>query len=159
MSWLLSLINPRRACAARVTVVGLCVCVCVCVCLSATILALQAIYEAAYERYQQHGLEKQKGDFAETTAFERDKLARSRTTLRGPTHPISGAHACIDAINAAHLDLIRLLSVHWRHKKPQRRVCIDSHMLSTTVACELLAQANKPSPAHRACAVRRGFVL
>ena len=29
-------INPRRACAARVTVVGLCVCVCVCVsvCLS-----------------------------------------------------------------------------------------------------------------------------
>ena len=30
------LINPRRACAARVTVVGLCVCV------SATILALQA---------------------------------------------------------------------------------------------------------------------
>ena len=27
-----SLINPRRACAARVTVLGLCVCVCVCVC-------------------------------------------------------------------------------------------------------------------------------
>ena len=25
-------INPRRACAARVTVLGLCVCVCVCVC-------------------------------------------------------------------------------------------------------------------------------
>ena len=41
-------INPRRACAARVTVVVLCVCV------STTILALQAIlYEAAYERYQQ----------------------------------------------------------------------------------------------------------
>ena len=64
-------------------------------CLSATILALQAIYEAAYERYQQQGLEKQKGDFAETTPFESDKLARSRTALRGPTHPISGAHACI----------------------------------------------------------------
>ena len=31
----LRLINPRRACAARVTVLGLCVCVCVCVCLSA----------------------------------------------------------------------------------------------------------------------------
>ena len=30
--------NPRHACAARVTVVGLCVCVC----LSVTILALQA---------------------------------------------------------------------------------------------------------------------
>ena len=25
------IINPRRACAARVTVLGLCVCVCVCV--------------------------------------------------------------------------------------------------------------------------------
>ena len=37
-------INPRRACAARVTVVVLCVCLSVClfVCLSATILALQA---------------------------------------------------------------------------------------------------------------------
>ena len=34
------LINPRRACAARVTVVVLCVCVSVCV--STTILALQA---------------------------------------------------------------------------------------------------------------------
>ena len=32
-----AIINPRRACAARVTVVGslcVCVCVCVCVCLS-----------------------------------------------------------------------------------------------------------------------------
>ena len=38
------LINPRRACAARVTVVVLCVCLSVClfVCLSPTILALQA---------------------------------------------------------------------------------------------------------------------
>ena len=26
-----SVINPRRACAARVTVLGLCVCVCVCI--------------------------------------------------------------------------------------------------------------------------------
>ena len=31
-------INPRRACAARVTVLGLCVCVCVCVCLSVCLL-------------------------------------------------------------------------------------------------------------------------
>ena len=36
------LINPRRACAARVTVVVLRVCVCVCVCVSTTILGLQA---------------------------------------------------------------------------------------------------------------------
>ena len=28
---LAGIINPRRACAARVTVLGLCVCVCVCV--------------------------------------------------------------------------------------------------------------------------------
>ena len=41
-------INPRRACAARVTVLGLCVCLSVClsiclsVCLSVSILALQA---------------------------------------------------------------------------------------------------------------------
>ena len=27
------IINPRRACAARVNVLGVCVCVCVCVCL------------------------------------------------------------------------------------------------------------------------------
>ena len=27
----ISVVNPRRACAARVTVLGLCVCVCVCV--------------------------------------------------------------------------------------------------------------------------------
>ena len=39
-----TIINPRRACAARVTVVVLCVCqsVCLFVRLSATILALQA---------------------------------------------------------------------------------------------------------------------
>ena len=36
--------NHDSACAARVTVVVLCV--------SATILGLQAIYEAAYERYE-----------------------------------------------------------------------------------------------------------
>ena len=32
------IVNPRRACAARVTVLGLCVCVCVCVsvCVSVT---------------------------------------------------------------------------------------------------------------------------
>ena len=43
---LLFIINPRRACAERVTVVVLCVCVyvCVCVCLSAhAILAVHAI--------------------------------------------------------------------------------------------------------------------
>ena len=40
-----SIINPRRACAERVTVVVLCVCVCVCmyVCHAHAILAVRAI--------------------------------------------------------------------------------------------------------------------
>ena len=45
------LINPRRACAARVTVVGLCVCLSVC--LSVDDYSRTTGYEAAYERYQQ----------------------------------------------------------------------------------------------------------
>ena len=49
------LINPRRACAARVTVVGLCVClfVCLSVCLFVDDYSRTTGYEAAYERYQQ----------------------------------------------------------------------------------------------------------
>ena len=49
------LINPRRACAARVTVVVLCVCLSVClfVCLSVSNYSRTTGYEAAYERYQQ----------------------------------------------------------------------------------------------------------
>ena len=42
------IINPRRACAARVTVVGLCVCLSV-----VDDYFRTAGYEAAYERYQQ----------------------------------------------------------------------------------------------------------
>ena len=44
----------------------------------------------------------------------------------------------------AYLDRVRLLSLSWRHKKSQRMACIDSRVLSTTVAslcqtlCELL---------------------
>ena len=44
-------INPRRACAARVTVVVLCVCLFVC--LFVSIYSRTTGYEAAYERYQQ----------------------------------------------------------------------------------------------------------
>ena len=47
-----------------------------------------------------HGLEIEIGDFAETTAFESDKLARLRTTLRGPTHQYAvRMHILLDAIN------------------------------------------------------------
>ena len=34
----------------------------------------------------------------------------------------------------AYLDRVRSLCVPWKHKKSQRRACIDSRMLSTTVA-------------------------
>ena len=33
-------VNPRRACVARVAVLGLCVCVCVCVCVRVCVSAL-----------------------------------------------------------------------------------------------------------------------
>ena len=48
-------INPRRACAARVTVVILCVCLAVClsVCFFVSDYSRTTGYEAAYERYQQ----------------------------------------------------------------------------------------------------------
>ena len=47
----LPIINPRRACAARVTVVGLCVCLSVC--LFVDDYSRTTGYKAAYERYQQ----------------------------------------------------------------------------------------------------------
>ena len=51
---MLTVINPRRACAARVTVVGLvCLFVCLSVCLSVDDYSRTTGYEAAYERYQQ----------------------------------------------------------------------------------------------------------
>ena len=37
---LTGIINPRRACAARVTVLGLCVCVCVCLCVCVSVCLL-----------------------------------------------------------------------------------------------------------------------
>ena len=50
-----TIINPRRACAARVIEVGLCVClfVCLSVCLFVDDYSRTTGYEAAYERYQQ----------------------------------------------------------------------------------------------------------
>ena len=47
----LNVVNPRRACAARVTVVVLCVCLSVCLFVSD--YSRTTGYEAAYERYQQ----------------------------------------------------------------------------------------------------------
>ena len=77
-------IHPRRACASRVTVVV----VCLSVYLSTTILALQATRRLMSDTNSFSGTwaRKKNGDFAETTAFESDKLTRARTALRGPTH-------------------------------------------------------------------------
>ena len=57
----LSLINHRRACAARVTVLGLCTCVCVRV--RRSILAPRAITRDTYERLQRHMGSKNKKAF------------------------------------------------------------------------------------------------
>ena len=52
--WGCQVINPWRACAARVTVFGLCVCVCVCVCVGATYMYSRTTRNmAAKKRYQQ----------------------------------------------------------------------------------------------------------
>ena len=47
-------INPRRACAARVTVLGLCICVSVsvCVCVSVSTYSRTTGTKPAHERYQ-----------------------------------------------------------------------------------------------------------
>ena len=77
--------NPRRACAARVTVVILCVCLsaCLSVCLSVSDYSRTTGYEAAYERYQQlqcyiQGYENERVDCAEMTAFERYGVKTSK---------------------------------------------------------------------------------
>ena len=61
----MAIINPRRACTARVTVVGLYVCV------STLILAIRGGLLAIPAASELREPEKQKGDFPESTAFER----------------------------------------------------------------------------------------
>ena len=77
-------INPWRACAARVTVVVLCVClsVCVSVCLSTTILALQATRRLMSDTntFSATRAGKECGDFAVTIAFERYGVKTSEKT-------------------------------------------------------------------------------
>ena len=151
-------INPRRTCAARVAVVVLSLCVSACRCLFCHYRlrgSLSAIPTAA-ELCEAKIL---KSDFAETTAFESEKLARSRTELRGPTHQLAVHMRILCAFKmrgAANLDRVLSLCVPWRHKNSQRMACIDSRMLYTTVAspcqtlCELLAgETHTDSPAHK----------
>ena len=72
--------NPRRACAARVTVVILCVCLFVCQ--STTILALQATRRlmSNTKSFSAARATKIFGDFAETTVFERYGVKTSEKT-------------------------------------------------------------------------------
>ena len=160
-----SLIIPRRACAARVTIVVPCICVCL------SILALQGTRRLMSDTNSFSGTwaRRRKWRFCWNDCVRERQTATVVDSVAWPNPSISSAHASIrrdQRSMLAHLDLIRLLCVPWRHKKPQRRVCIDSRMLSTTVACpcQTLCElprvnAYKPSPARRVCAVRRGFAL
>ena len=72
-------INPRRACAARVTVVVLCVCLSVClsVCLFVSYYSRTTGYEAAYEQYQQPTYHFKIYVYTVPGAYEPPKAARS----------------------------------------------------------------------------------
>ena len=94
-------INPRRACAARVTVVVLCVCLFVClsvclfVCLSVSIYSRTIGYKAAYERYQQLQCYKgRKNDVAILLKRLRSRdIAKTSEKANMPSPSINGGHA------------------------------------------------------------------
>ena len=100
-----SFINPRRACVARVTVLGVFVCVCVCrsvclsVCLSTFIHKQQATgNEAAREQYThlQHNKRSKNNvaDLAKTAVSWQGEQAPPWTTFRDPTHQLARC-ACV----------------------------------------------------------------
>ena len=88
------IVNPWCACAARVTVLGMCtVCLSVClsVCVSTLFSALQATKQMASNS---NGLSVASariiinGDFPETATFKLEKLVVTRSRLNGPTHQL-----------------------------------------------------------------------
>ena len=89
-------INPRRACAARVTVLGLSVCVCVCV--SVYLNSRTTGNEAACERYTRLQRSKRSknnvADLVKTAAFWQEKSAPPWTKFRDPTHQLARC-ACV----------------------------------------------------------------
>ena len=93
-------INPRRACAARVTVLGLCVCLCVCV--SAPLYSRTSRNYAAnkkYERLQRHLGSKNK------KAFCLRKLERYLLTIRighFVARALSCLYACVCIVYVCH---------------------------------------------------------
>ena len=93
-------INPRRACAARVTVLGSCVC------LSVYFNSRPTGYEPAYERYQQ--LKRTKGsknnvaDFAEMSAFKLQReTGAARDDIAWPNPSISVVTCALGIIIAS----------------------------------------------------------
>ena len=91
------LVNPRRACAARVTVVVLCVCVSVCRLSVKSHLTYEASVRPENAVTYSAGNEGQKicGDLPETTAFKSysAKHERKSQLLIIPTHPRSAFSA------------------------------------------------------------------
>ena len=81
-----AIISPRRACAARVTVLGVCVCVYVSVCMCVYDYSRTTDYEAIPTASVLQGQEKQYGDFAETTAFGRYGVKTSEKAYMHTEH-------------------------------------------------------------------------
>ena len=94
------LINPRRACAARVTVLGLSVSQSVC--LSTTILALQAAkrHQSDTNSYSAtKAIENKNGDFAKTKAFEIDHVACTSPSISGVSTRTRSPGPCLQPLD------------------------------------------------------------
>ena len=88
---------------------------------------------------------KNKGRFSLSDCVQERQTGTVADCVAWPNPSISGDHAyarCDQRGMLAHLDLIRLLCVPCRHNEPPRRACIDSRMLSTTIAspCQTLRE-------------------
>ena len=66
--------------------------------------------------------------------FMREGFALPSARMRSEGCSTSTVNKPICKFAQAYLDRVRSLCVPWKHKKSQRRACIDSRMLSTTVA-------------------------
>ena len=108
----LFIINPRRACAARVTCPSVRLSVCLSVCYH--VFGYHAQQTGKIATPALHWLDFKNGDFRKSYS---EVMASEQANM------------------LAYLDLIR---VPRRHKKSQRKACIDSRMLSTTVASPCL---------------------
>ena len=115
--------NPRRACAARVTV--------------SVNLTSRVFVSLTKDTTYLRGNEGQN--------FERFSLKTLRCKARAANAifiAAENAHALIIILNIDQVRLLCLFFALFRYKKSQRRACIDSRMLSTTVAspCQTLRE-------------------